>query len=334
MNNLSQCKSRNEGIIKKEASRLKFLYKNPEDTCNVMVKSFLNKNKNRTYEYKDNFISRKILYLQSNYPTRENCEKFDREMRLLGEGSAGSAYDTGDFILKTVDFSFNNSVTAFVTFLNESFILEYLTNKKCNFCPKYVEHWYCSKENKGYLLMKKIKNSVTYGDYIKENGIKKESIIKYLIEILDKLHDYQVYHLDPHPYNFLIDTTTMKLYIIDFGSAACTLEPWIWNLSPASIMSPKLIKNIDILDNVACYVQCRVENSLIKRNFPFGKLTDIFIVTFYYINSITWSHLKDPNEQIVSEEEAEEAEGILETNGDEFDLTKYGVTDFIMEDNA
>jgi len=175
-----------------------------------------------------------------------------------------------DYILKmNVDLKyFNNEVNI----LKKINLYNYSNNN--TYFPKIYDSFI---KYKGYILMKKINNSINIFDLNNESyelNNKLITIFKNFITAIKALHDINIVHLDLHNYNYLINKDTLDVSIIDFefsidldnfkDSEYFHYDDDIYNkIFPISVNFPikyklnNYYKNFDmsrIYDNLICYM--------------------------------------------------------------------------------
>ena len=95
---------------------------------------------------------------------------------------------------------------------------EYSLHKKAmNFvpCPKILDRFV--EKGISYFAMERIKGYSVADMY--GSGPIPKSIWKKIHTIVSKLYDEDIHYVDITPYNFMIEQSTNKIYVIDFGDA-------------------------------------------------------------------------------------------------------------------
>ena len=134
----------------------------------------------------------------------------------LSQGSFGQVYKaenirTGDLVAIKIEpkSGDNKSLKA------EAKIYQYLA--KLDGFPQLK--WYGSTDKVTYLVTDLLDHSIS--DLVKKGGRLEMEIIlllgKQMIQRLQVLHNYFLLHRDIKPQNFMLNVTTNKLYLIDFG---------------------------------------------------------------------------------------------------------------------
>lgn len=84
-------------------------------------------------------------------------------------------------------------------------------------CPYIVD---CFQEDStGYLLLKRINGKSVYDLYGCDINNVPKAIWKQIHTIVYKLFYHNIHYIDITPYNFMVEDTTEKVYVIDFGDA-------------------------------------------------------------------------------------------------------------------
>lgn len=112
----------------------------------------------------------------------------------------------------------------------------YTTARAANLgiAPELIDYWKC-KSSDGttellFMVLRKVKNAETWADYkAKNKGVLSVALLDELACAIEKLHQNNIYHLDMHSNNILLeqleDGVIVRLWIIDFGFTASDKDP-------------------------------------------------------------------------------------------------------------
>jgi len=99
--------------------------------------------------------------------------------------------------------------------------------------PELIDYWKClatdGKTQLLFMVMRKVKNAETFHDFWIKYKSPSAAILDELACAIEKLHENNIFHLDLHGHNILIEqaepAVMKRLWIIDFGFTANDKDP-------------------------------------------------------------------------------------------------------------
>ena len=198
-------------------------------------------------------------------------------LNKLSQGSFGQVYKaknirTGDLVAVKIEPKSGDNKSL----KSEAKIYQYLA--KLDGFPQLK--WYGSTDKVTYLVTDLLDHSIY--DLVKSQGRLEMEIVlllgKQMIQRLQVLHNYFLLHRDIKPQNFMLNVTTNKLYLIDFGFSKR------YNYDGNHIKQSKISKIIGTPNFVSINVHKGIEPS--RRD---DVESCIYIMIYMLFGKLSWS---------------------------------------------